>query len=76
MKKTRPVVIENTDAPVGRDMLAKTIVDISASMTRLLASGLNRRAIVILIHDESKISKRTIEYLLDSLEQLAEDYTR
>lgn len=73
MKKQKVVVLD--DDTVGREVLAKTIMDISASMKRLLASGLNRKAIVALIHDQSKISKRDIEILLYNLEDLAKDYT-
>lgn len=73
MKK--PVVVEHIDAQISREVLAQTIVDISTSMKRLLASGLNRKAIIILIHDQSRIGKREIELVLNNLDALAEDYT-
>lgn len=73
MKK--PVVVEHIDAQISREVLAQTIVDISTSMKRLLSSGLNRKAIIILIHDQSRIGKREIELVLNNLEALAEDYT-
>ncbi len=58
-----------------QETLAKAIRAISASMKKLAKSGLNRRAIVTLVYDDTKISKRTIVQIFDSLDELADLYT-
>lgn len=63
------------DDLVSKGQLADCLLNISAAFQKLLASGLNRKAIVILIHDQSKVNKREIELVLNNLEQLKEDYT-
>jgi len=56
--------------------LSETIRSISESMDRLLSSGLKREAIVTLLHDDTKLPKRQIMSVLDSLKELAVKYTR
>jgi hypothetical protein len=55
--------------------LAEAVVKISDAMHRLLASGLHRHAIVVLLADMTKLPKRDIEYVLNGLEQLKSRYT-
>lgn len=43
-------------------------------MTRLLASGLNRDAIIVLLNDKTSVGKRAIIEVLDGLESLARRY--
>lgn len=70
------VVHDAEDEPaVCQIVLSQAIIEISLSLNRLLASGLNRRAIVALVHDQSKLPKKSIELVLNNLESLAEDYT-
>lgn len=59
----------------NNDTLAKAIVKISDGMDRLLASGLNRRAVMILLKYETGLSLRNVETVCDSLASLAEKYT-
>jgi siroheme synthase len=70
-KKTEPAAQE----PDG-DALAVAIRKISESVAKMTRSGMNRDAIVALIHDDTKVAKRTIVVVLDSLESLARKYTR
>lgn len=68
-----------TQKPVAPEpdpkVLANAIVEISSSFKRLLASGLNRNAIVVLLQSDTGLSKKQINYVLDSLLQLATRYT-
>ncbi len=74
--KKKVVLQDDPEEPaVPHIILTQAILEMSRSMKRLLASGLNRKAIVILVHDQSKLSKRDIELVLNNLESLAEDYT-
>jgi hypothetical protein len=59
-----------------RPTLADAIVRIGAAARDLSDSGINRKGVVALLHDHSKVSKRTIELVLDSLSDLAREYTR
>ncbi len=61
---------QNTEA------IAKSIIDISASMKAFSKSPLNRSAIVALIHDRSKVAKKTIELVLNNLEGLEKNYIK
>jgi hypothetical protein len=54
--------------------LADAVRRIEAAMTTIVESGLNRRALVTLIHDDCKVGKRDISKVLDSLEQLGVTY--
>jgi hypothetical protein len=69
-------VVQDAEAPVEREVLAQAIVDISISCKKLLKSGLNRKAIVALVNDDTKLGKGLVETVLLSLENLAKNYTR
>ncbi len=68
-------VRQDPEKPVEREVLAVAIVSISDAMNRLLRSGLNRRAIVALLYDFTKVPKRSIEDVLDGLDELKNKYT-
>jgi hypothetical protein len=69
-------VKQDPEEIIEKAVLAKAIVDISTAMKKLLASGLNRRAMVCLVHDSCSVGKPDIRAVLDSLESLAKDYCR
>lgn len=71
----RVVIDQDEDRPIEKHVLAKAIVEMSASMKRLLASGINRKAIIVLLNDQTSLGKGTIAMVLDGLEQLAKEYT-
>jgi hypothetical protein len=69
MSKKAKIQVENpNEQPV--EVIADAIVSIGNAMRVLSSSRLQRRAIVALIHDNSKIPKRTIEFVLNNLETL------
>ncbi len=74
----RTVIVEDDlENPVEKVVLAQAIVDISKSMNRLLASGLNEKAIVCLIHDDViGVGKNGIRAVLESLKSLSKTYCK
>jgi hypothetical protein len=63
-----------TDTPVAAETIADAIIGISESMKKLSTSGLNRRAIVELVHANSGVPKRQIELIINNLESLRETW--
>lgn len=57
-------------------MLAEAIVKISAGFEALKRSGLNQKAIIVLLADLTHVGKRDIECVLAGLRDLAKTYTR
>ena len=68
-------VKQQDENPIEHEVLAQSIVSISASFKKLLKSGLNRKAIVVLIAHDAKMGHGQIESVLRSLDRLAEEYT-
>lgn len=77
MKKQPKIKVEQAEnqKPVGRIVLAQSIVAINKAATELASSGLNRKAIVILIQHKTKISVAGINDVLNALDSLQRDYT-
>jgi hypothetical protein len=48
---------------------------VSEGFDQLRRTGLNRKAIVVLLHDASGVARRDIDLILDSLADLAKRYT-
>jgi hypothetical protein len=65
-----------TEQPITKEILATAIVEISDAVQKLYKSGLNRRAVVALVADDTKLGKGTIETVLDSLLDLRKTYTK
>ena len=72
----RVKVVQEVDAPVEKEVLAEAIIKISAAAEALRKSGLNEKAIIVLIADKTKFSKNTIRTVLDGLADLRRTYTR
>lgn len=68
-------VTQVDDNPIEVEVLAQSIVSMSASLKRLTKSGLNRKAIVVLVAHDTKLGHGQIENVLGSLERLAQTYT-
>jgi hypothetical protein len=64
------------EVPVEKEVLATAIVAISDAVQKLYKSGLNRRAVVALIADDTKLGKGTIDTVLSSLLDLRKTYTK
>ena len=73
--KSNLIVKQNEEQPVPTEILADAIVDISRGVKRLTASGLNRKAIEVLIRDSCGVSLTDIRKVIDSLGTLADKYT-
>ncbi len=54
--------------------LADAVRRIDNSMAALKTSGLSRRALVVLLYDDTKVRKRDINLVLDGLENLGRVY--
>jgi len=70
------VKVVKSDPPESKEILAEAIVNIGNAAKKLLASGINKRAIIILIQAETKLSQRDIKLVLDALPQLERWYCR
>lgn len=70
------IKVEHPDPPVTKTVLAQSIVDIGKACKGLRESGLNETAIVVLLHDKTKISKVSIREVLAGLRQLESWYCR
>ena len=80
-KKKSPVVhiTKSVDKPESTEIMAASIVAISNGFTKLLNSGLNRRAIIVLVQDmvgATKITKKDIELVLDAIPRLKAWYVK
>lgn len=62
--------------PVTQELLATAIVQISDAVKRLEKTGLNRKAVIALISDDTKLGKGTINTVLTSIGSLAKSYTK
>ncbi len=69
-------IVKNEDKPEPTEILAEAVIRISENLEALQNSGLNQRAIVALVYDYTKIAKRDIELVLESLAKLKGWYCR
>lgn len=69
-------VIKNQDKPETTEILAEAVIKIGESMDKLYSSGMNKKAIIVLIANDTKLGKGTIETVLDSLKTLKGYYCR
>lgn len=70
------VKVVKSDPPETREILAEAIVRLGDAVKQLDNSGLNRRAIVLLLQDATKLSKRDIETVLNAIPRLRGWYCR
>ena len=47
---------------------------LTKAMEHFIAGGLNRKALITLLHDKTKVAKRTISLILDGIENMPDDY--
>lgn len=73
-KKT--VIKKNEENPEPDYVLSDWIRWVSDSLAKLEDSGLNREAIVILVHHDTKLSQKNIVKVFDSLRFLKEKYCK
>lgn len=75
-KKSEIKVVQEPERHIPAEVLAKSIVDISKSMKQLLASRLNRSAILVLVKADTGIPMMDIGRVIDSLVQLESTYCK
>jgi len=64
-------VVPAPDAePIAVEILEQAIVDIANGMKKIRASRLKREALILLIHDASKVGKPHVRMVLECLDQL------
>lgn len=66
----RRVQVVKSDPPESKEILAEAIVRIGDAVAKLNASGLNKKAIVLLLNDATKVNKTEIIKILDALPKL------
>lgn len=69
-------VVAARKALLDPNTLAERLTAIQTSLQAVLDSGLNRRAIVTLLHDSTKVSRGNIESVLDGLENIRKHYCK
>ncbi len=67
---------KNPEKPETTEILAEAIVRISEAFDKLLQSGLNEKAIIVLLQDRTKLPQRDIASVLEHLRTLAGYYCR
>ncbi len=74
--RAKITVKQDDEKPVSREVLAKAIVDMSEAATRLTSSGLNRKAVIILLSESSGVNRTDIKHVLDCMESLQTTYLK
>ena len=64
------VKVVKSDPPESKEVLAAAITRISDSLNYMMKSGINMRAIIILLQAETRLPKKDIELVLESLKRL------
>jgi len=73
---TKQVKVKKSDKTESKEILAEAIVNIGNAAKKLNDSGINKTAIIVLLHDKTKLPKGTIKLVLDSLPQLERWYCK
>jgi len=73
---TQRVKITKSDPPETKEILAKAIVSIGKAADKLLLSGLNKRAVLVLLQAETKLPQRDIKIVLEALPKLEQWYCK
>jgi hypothetical protein len=71
-----PRVVQDPTKPVEKPILAEAIRHIGEAARKLSASGVNKKAVVILLQHETELAQRDINLVLDTLPQLERMYCR
>lgn len=73
-KKENIKVVQEELDPVTPEILASSIRKIAKEMQQIERSGLNRRALLVLLSGATKLPMKNIDYVLNALVQLEEIY--
>lgn len=66
----RRVHVVKGDPPESTEILAEAIVRLGDAVKKLDASGMNRKAIILLLNDATKVNKTDIAAILDAIPRL------
>lgn len=69
-----PTVPKERDNPA--ELIADGIQSISNSMQEILSAGLKKKTIVVLVSYDTGLPQKAVSAVLDSLEDLASDWTQ
>jgi len=61
---------------VPAEIIASAIVQIGNAARAINSTRLSRKALVALIHDQSKVSKKTIDIVINNLADLEKDWLK
>lgn len=70
------IKVTKSAPPETKEILAEAIVRIGDGFNSLLKSGLNREAVVVLLHAKTAVNKKDIVAVLDGLTRLKGWYCR
>lgn len=70
------VSVKKGDPPETKEILAEAIVRISDALVALQASGVNERAIIILVQADTGLAQHVIRSVFSALRQLKARYCR
>lgn len=76
MSKVKVHVIDDASKPHAVEVIADSIVQIAEAMRKINSTRLSRDAIVTLIARQTKVSRSDIERVLDSMDNLENDWLR
>jgi hypothetical protein len=74
MAEVKVAVKQDPNDVVVADVLATAIRDISQTVRRWNSAGMKKRALICLLNDLSKVGKRDIEFVLNSMDSLEQEY--
>lgn len=72
----RAVIQQDPENIIEQPVLAEAVIGISKAMEKLLFSGFNRKAIIILVAHHTKVSQRDVSAVIDSLHDLTKTYMK
>lgn len=73
---SNPKVVQIPDEePIPVEIIAQSIVRIDESMKKIVASGLKRETLVLLLSSHSGVAKAHVRSVLDSMDKLRSAYT-
>ncbi len=76
-KSSKVKVIQKENAePIATEVIAQSIVEISASMKRINEGRLNHRALVLLVSQSANVNKTEVEKVLSALSGLEATYLK
>lgn len=73
---TRVNVVQDTEKPIEKNILALAIKDIATALKRLQQSGVTQEAIIVLVKDRTGLTKGDIKTVFAALSQLEQDFVR